>query len=129
MSGRRNKSYSDELKARVIYDYEVVGLSMPEIVEKYHLSTHTLIIKWIKKSKDTCKYPQKSVILQSKTKSALSPMEYSTPQEEIAALKSALEKSNQEKEQYRLQALAYSTLIDIAEEHGYKVRKNYGAKR
>lgn len=129
MSGRRNKRYSEELKAKAVYDYEVVGLTQDEIAAKYGLCGHSVVGQWIKKSKKTCIYPKKSVILHSENESTLSSMEYSTPQEEIAALKSALEKANQEKEQYRLQALAYSTMIDIAEEHGYKVRKNSGAKR
>lgn len=129
MLGRRNKRYSDELKAKAVYDYEVVGLSQKEIATKYGLCGHGLVSLWIKKSKKTCICGKKSVTLHSESESALLSMEYSTPQEEIAALKSALEKANEEKEQYRLQALAYSTMIDIAEEHGYKVRKNSGAKR
>lgn len=129
MKGRRIKKYSEELKAKVVYDYNVLGLSQDQIAAKYGLSGHGVVGQWIKKSEKACLYGSKSVPLHPETKKDITSMQYSTPQEEIAALKSALEMSNKEKEQYRLQALAYSTMIDIAEEHGYKIRKNSGAKR
>ena len=124
MKGRKNQigarsKYSHSFRVQVARDYETGDLSYSQIAEKYGLPSRELPKWWVR-----C-YRKKSEI----EVISLPPMTEEEEQEQKVLKKriSDLEKRLADAE---LRALAYDTLIDVAEEQlGLEIRKKPGTKQ
>lgn len=127
MIGRKNRrgpasgssNYPESFRNQVARDYENGDLSYAQIAEKYSLASKELPKWWVR-----C-YRKKSEI----GITSLSPMTEKEKREQKALEKriAALEKQLADAE---LRALAYDTLIDVAEEElKINIRKKPGTKQ
>lgn len=132
---RRKRTYTSAEREAILADYLSGNLTQQEIAEKYDLRCRTLISVWLKRRENAklvvplqpstnlagavCASPS-DIIMKKKT--------FSTPEEEVEALRSELRQLRRELNWEKKRALAFETLIQIAEEHGMHVKK-YGAKQ
>ena len=126
MSKKRHH-YSEEERLSILRDYYSSGMSMYACVQKYHMSTNSILIRWKKEYESHPEF----VSLQSEPKELdMANRDKESYKEEIAQLK----KRNKELEK----ALAFSKweteardiMISIAEEQfNISIRKKAGAKQ
>ena len=119
--------YSEEERLSILRDYYSSGMSMYACVQKYHMSTNSILIRWKKEYESHPEF----VSLQSEPKELdMANRDKESYKEEIAQLK----KRNKELEK----ALAFSKweteardiMISIAEEQfNISIRKKAGAKQ
>lgn len=129
MSLRKFQMYhSKEERMQVVMDYANSGKSIAEIAQKYDISIRTLS-RWIKEYKEILFEGKKVVSLHRESQTTDEAMKYSTPDEEILALKEELSKTKKALAQSELKQKALEALIDVAEDAGIPIRKNSGAKR
>jgi len=119
---------SFEERMQVVLAYVKSGRTIAEVAAEYDISERTLE-RWIKEYKNFCLNEKKVVLLQSDKETAPHAMEYATPQEEITALKEALEQERRNRKNAENKVLALNRMIDIAEQQGIAIRKNSGAKQ
>ena len=120
--------HSKEERMQVVMDYANSGKSIAEIAQKYDISIRTLS-RWIKEYKEILFEGKKVVSLHRESQTTDEAMKYSTPDEEILALKEELSKTKKALAQSELKQKALEALIDVAEDAGIPIRKNSGAKR
>lgn len=120
--------HSQEERMQVVMDYINSGKTTPEIAKKYGISNRSLG-RWIKEYKEILFNEKKVVSLHRESKTTDETMKYSTPEEEILALKEELSKTKKALAQSELKQKALEALIDVAEDAGIPIRKNSGAKR
>lgn len=119
---------SQSERMQIVHAY-VYGKKPAQLfAEDYGISPRTFA-RWVKEYKEICINPKKVIPLPSETDTPSSTMEYATPQDEIAALKEALEKERQEHQITKNKVVALDRMIDIAETQGIRIRKNSGAKQ
>ena len=126
MSKKRHH-YSEEERLSILRDYYSSGMSMYACVQKYHMSTNSILIRWKKEYESHPEF----VSLQSEPKELdMANRDKESYKEEIAQLK----KRNKELEK----ALAFSKweteardiMISIAEKQfNIPIRKRAGAKQ
>ena len=126
MSKKRHH-YSEEERLSILRDYYSSGMSMYACVQKYHMSTNSILIRWKKEYESHPEF----VSLQSEPKELdMANRDKESYKEEIAQLK----KRNKELEK----ALAFSKweteardiMISIAEKQfNIPIRKKAGAKQ
>ena len=126
MSKKRHH-YSEEERLSILRDYYSSGMSMYACVQKYHMSTNSILIRWKKEYKSHPEF----VSLQSEPKELdMANRDKESYKEEIAQLK----KRNKELEKAlafsKLETEARDLMISIAEEQfNIPIRKNAGAKQ
>ena len=113
---------------QVVTDYVNSGKTIAEIAQKYDINIRTLS-RWIKEYKEILFNEKKVVSLHRESKTTDEAMKYSSPEEEILALKEELSKTKKALAQSELKQKALEALIDVAEDAGIPIRKNSGAKR
>ena len=121
---RTKLKFTLEERMLIVQEYETSGLTLPELCHKYGIKSQSCITNWranLRKSGRITSFassivPKDAVepVMHDKTKSEL--------ESELARAKKDLEWAN-------LQNLALNTMIDIAEEHGIRIRKKSGAKQ
>lgn len=120
--------HSKEERMQVVMDYANSGKTIAEIAQKYDINIRTLS-RWIKEYKEILFNEKKVVSLHRESKTTDEAMKYSSPEEEILALKEELSKTKKALAQSELKQKALEALIDVAEDAGIPIRKNSGAKR
>lgn len=120
--------HSREERMQVVTDYVNSGKTIAEIAQKYDINIRTLS-RWIKEYKEILFNEKKVVSLHRESKTTDETMKYSSPEEEILALKEELSKTKKALAQSELKQKALEALIDVAEDAGIPIRKNSGAKR
>ena len=120
--------HSREERMQVVTDYVNSGKTIAEIAQKYDINIRTLS-RWIKEYKEILFNEKKVVSLHRESKTTDEAMKYSSPEEEILALKEELSKTKKALAQSELKQKALEALIDVAEDAGIPIRKNSGAKR
>ncbi|WP_455672644.1 transposase [Phocaeicola sp.] len=123
MSKLPRKTYSETFKLEVLRDYYSSGLSMIATVKKWHLSSHSVLFRWIK-----C-YPLNSNLLSLPAELLAELQMKNEPkskeqllEEEIFRLRKALELE-------KLRSHAFQRLIELTEqEEGISILKKDGAK-
>ena len=127
---RSGNRYTQEEKMAIVKDYLESNLSRNAIVKKYRIGQGTLIawlrIFGVEKNKENTK----SVMVRriSKTKSDVKKTEAKDNVNQ--ELLKRIEELEEALEYEKLRSLAYSTMIDIAEEDfKIKIRKKDGAKQ
>lgn len=120
--------HSKEERMQVVMDYANSGKTLSEIALKYDINIRTLS-RWIKEYKEFLFNKKIVVSLHRESKTEETSMQYSTPAEEILALKEELSKTKKALAQSELKQKALEALIDVAESAGISIRKNSGAKR
>lgn len=121
-------NHSKEERMQVVMDYVNSGRTISAIAQKYEISDRT-VKRWIKEYKEILFNEKKVVSLHRESKTTDEPMKYSTPEEEVLALKEELSKTKKALAQSELKQKALEALIDVAEDAGIPIRKNSGAKR
>ena len=125
MSKKRHH-YSEEERLSILRDYYSSGMSMYACVQKYHMSTNSILIRWKKEYESHPEF----VSLQSEPKELdMANRDKESYKEEIAQLK----KRNKELEKAlafsKLETEARDLMISIAEEQfNIPIRKKAGAK-
>ena len=126
MSKKRHH-YSEEERLSILRDYYSSGMSMYACVQKYHMSTNSILIRWKKEYESHTEF----VSLQSEPKELdMANRDKESYKEEIAQLK----KRNKELEKAlafsKLETEARDLMISIAEEQfNIPIRKKAGAKQ
>jgi transposase-like protein len=126
MSKKRHH-YSEEERLSILRDYYSSGMSMYACVQKYHMSTNSILIRWKKEYESHPEF----VSLQSEPKELdMANRDKESYKEEIAQLK----KRNKELEKAlafsKLETEARDLMISIAEEQfNIPIRKKAGAKQ
>jgi transposase-like protein len=126
MSNKRH-FYSEEERLSILRDYYSSGMSMYACVQKYHMSTNSILIRWKKEYESHPEF----VSLQSEPKELdMANRDKESYKEEIAQLK----KRNKELEKAlafsKLETEARDLMISIAEEQfNIPIRKKAGAKQ
>ena len=126
MSKKRHH-YSEEERLSILRDYYSSGMSMYACVQKYHMSTNSILIRWKKEYESHPEF----VSLQSEPKELdMANRDKESYKEEIAQLK----KRNKELEKAlafsKLETEARDLMISIADEQfNIPIRKKAGAKQ
>lgn len=121
----RAPSLPKEQKLLIALDYVNNDLTLQETADKYGLSNYQLVWSWVKK------FGLKEKMLSLQDEKMLSIMEKEhteTPLTEQEA-KDRIRELEMELGIAKMQVRALNTLIDIAEEQGYPIRKKSGAKQ
>ena len=124
---KKRHHYSEEERLSILRDYYSSGMSMYACVQKYHMSTNSILIRWKKEYESHPEF----VSLQSEPKELdMANRDKESYKEEIAQLK----KRNKELEKAlafsKLETEARDLMISIAEEQfNIPIRKKAGAKR
>ena len=124
---KKRHHYSEEERLSILRDYYSSGMSMYACVQKYHMSTNTILIRWKKEYESHPEF----VSLQSEPKELdMANRDKESYKEEIAQLK----KRNKELEKAlafsKLETEARDLMISIAEEQfNIPIRKKAGAKQ
>lgn len=124
--GTHPRYYSEEEKKAILHDYLQSGLSQQAIAYKYQLGDRSSLSNWLSKyksQKDLLPLPTKELISMARKDSQKDAVL------ELAKMKRELEQARSELYAKDLQLKALNALIDVAEEHGVRVRKNSGAKQ
>lgn len=124
--GTSPQQFTEEEKKAILYDYLTSGLSQKAIAFKYNLGDRSMLSNWLRKYKsenDLLPLSSKGLKLMAKENSKNSPeLDLAKYRKEIADLRTELYNKD-------MQIKSLNALIDVAEEHGVKVRKNSGAKQ
>ena len=124
---KKRHHYSEEERLSILRDYYSSGMSMYACVQKYHISTNSILIRWKKEYESHPEF----VSLQSEPKELdMANRDKESYKEEIAQLK----KRNKELEKAlafsKLETEARDLMISIAEEQfNIPIRKKAGAKQ
>jgi transposase-like protein len=124
---KKRHHYSEEERLSILRDYYSSGMSMYACVQKYHMSTNSILIRWKKEYESHPEF----VSLQSEPKELdMANRDKESYKEEIAQLK----KRNKELEKAlafsKLETEARDLMISIAEEQfNIPIRKKAGAKQ
>lgn len=120
------QKFTEEEKKAILYDYFTSGLSQRAIAYKYNLGDRSMLSNWLKKYKS-----EKDLLLLSPKGQKLMAKENSkeSPEMLLARYRKELAEARAEVYSKDMQIKALNALIDVAEEHGVKVRKNSGAKQ
>lgn len=124
MKGRKGKSggqsiHSQSFRDNVARDYIFGDLSYPQVAEKYGLSSPHKVENWVRS------YRKRSKIEEIE----YAPMTEEDKQDQ-KALKEQIAKLKKQLADAELRALAYDTMIDVAEEQlGIEIRKKPGTKQ
>ena len=124
---KKRHHYSEEERLSILRDYYSSGMSMYACVQKYHMSTNSILIRWKKEYESHPEF----VSLQSEPKELdMANRDKESYKEEIARLK----KRNKELEKAlafsKLETEARDLMISIAEEQfNIPIRKKAGAKQ
>ena len=119
------KRYTEEEKLRLLEEFRNSGVSMAQF-QKFHGLGHSTISKWMTKfvlSKPTD--PPLNLVMKPRNKSE--------KKKELISeriLESRIQQLEQELKTEKLRALAYKTMIEVAEEElGVDISKKAGAKQ
>ena len=124
---KKRHHYSEEERLSILRDYYSSGMSMYACVQKYHMSTNSILIRWKKEYESHPEF----VSLQSEPKELdMANRDKESYKEEIAQLK----KRNKELEKAlafsKLETEARDLMISIAEEQfNIPIRKKAGSKQ
>jgi transposase-like protein len=124
MKGRKTKTggqskYGQAFRDQVARDYESGNLSYREITSKYDLPSHHLVKWWVRTFR-------KKAVIEVQT---LPPMK-AEKKEDQKALNKRIAELEKRLADAELRALAYDTMIDVAEEQlGVEIRKKSGTKQ
>lgn len=118
--------YSDEFKLSVIRDYYYSGMSRSACTKKYHLSSPTMLLSWLRK------YDSSENLLSlhsNQSEEEMSNRSKDDFKEENARLKKRIRELEKALEFSRLETLSRDMMIDKAEEYfAIPIRKKPGAK-
>ena len=120
------KRYSEEFKLSVIRDYYSSGMSKYACRRKYHLSSDSLLLSWLRKYGNE----EKCVSLQPEaSEEDMANRSKDSYKEENAQLKKRIRELEKALEFSRLETLSRDMMIDKAEEYfDIPIRKKSGAK-
>lgn len=125
--GTTPQQFTEEEKKAILYDYFTSGLSQRAIAYKYKLGDRSMLSNWLRKYKSEEKLlPLSAKGLKNMAK-RISKEE--APELQLAQYKKELADLRAELYSKDMQLKALNALIDVAEEHEVKVRKNSGAKQ
>lgn len=115
--------FSEEDKIKIVSDYVRARTPASVIVEKYHLSSKTVLFSWVAKYL----HEQESLSLPSETSEAMSKR---SPEERIRELELENQRLSKALEMERLRSKSYDRMINVAEEtFNIPIRKKSGTKR
>ena len=121
----RAPSLPKEQKLLIALDYVNNDLTLQETADKYGLNNYQLVWSWVKKFG----LKEKMLSLQDEKMLSIMAKEHTkTPLTEQEA-KDRIRELEMELGIAKMQVRALNTLIDIAEEQGYPIRKKSGAKQ
>lgn len=116
---------TDEMQRGIAMDYLSNDLTLQQTADKYGLPNFQVISRWATKfelREKILSLPDETTLSTMAKKHEEKPLTEQEAQERIRQLEAELNLS-------KMQILALNTMIDIAEEQGYPVRKKSGAKQ
>lgn len=123
---KKFQNYSEDFKLSVIRDYYSSGMSKHACTKKYHLSSPTMLLSWLRKYESSENSVSLALDLSEEDMSNRSKDDY---KEENAQLKKRIRDLEKALEFSRLETMARDMLIDKAEEYfDIPIRKKSGAK-
>ena len=129
------QKFSRSLKRSICIEYMQSGMSRKEIAMKYNLPNVGTLSGWIQSCLSPLEIHEKCASLQPVIVQTDSDMAKEESMD-VAAMSALIEAQRKQIEQLEKQlkyskdkVLALNTLIDIAEEHGAKIRKKGGVKQ
>lgn len=129
------QKFSRAMKRMICIEYMQSGKSRKEIALKYNLPSTTTLSSWINSCLSPLEIHEKCASLQPVIVQTDSDMAKEESMD-VAAMSALIEAQRKQIEQLEKQlkyskdkVLALNTLIDIAEEHGAKIRKKGGVKQ
>ena len=131
VTGEKSYQWADKISCRydnlekmpIIMEFLKGGITVDEVVDKYHLSSSQVFYLWLGKyfsEKESVSLPdQNDLDMANKSKD-----------DQIKELKAELKKARKEAELEKLRARAYDKMIDLAEEvFNIPIRKKSGTKQ
>ncbi len=121
----RTPRMADEMRREIAMDYLSNDLTRSQTAEKYGLPTPAVISQWVRKfglSEKNLSLPDESILTTMAKKHEIETLTEQEARERIRQLEAELGIA-------KMQVLALNTMIDIAEEQGYPIRKKSGAKQ
>ncbi|MCQ2125786.1 MAG: hypothetical protein MJZ25_16595 [Fibrobacter sp.] len=126
MHQRKGKIQTDEQKLEIVMEYRTGSLSLREVAKKHGIRSHATIINWELRLLGN----RKALSLRSNNSATSMGNEKKSPkQTSREELEKQLEELRVKLARKELELEAVNTLVDIAEKHGYQIRKNSGAKQ
>ena len=124
---KKHHFYSDEERLSILRDYYSSGMSMSACAKKYHLSTNSLLFKWIRKYESHSEI----VSLHSKPEGLdMANRDKDSYKEEVVQLKKRIKELEKALAFSKLETEARDLLIDKAESYfNIPIRKKSGAKQ
>ena len=119
------KHYNDSEKLRLLEDFRNSGVSMDQF-QKFHGLGHCTISRWMTKFGLSNQKSNSAVVKMSKTRKK------TTSSEDLSRriLEARIQQLEQELKTEKLRALAYKTMIEVAQEElGVDISKKAGAKQ
>ena len=119
------KHYNDSEKLRLLEDFRNSGVNMGQF-QKFHGLGHCTISRWMTKFGLSNQKSNSAVVKMSK------PRKKTTSSEDMSRriLEARIQQLEQELKTEKLRALAYKTMIEVAEEElGVDISKKAGAKQ
>lgn len=113
------------MRREIAMDYLSNDLTRSQTAEKYGLPTPAVISQWVRKfglSEKNLSLPDESILTTMAKKHEIETLTEQEARERIRQLEAELGIA-------KMQVLALNTMIDIAEEQGYPIRKKSGAKQ
>ncbi len=126
MLGRKHQmgavsKYSPSFRRQVAMDYENGDLSYAQVAEKYGLKGRDTVKEWVKILRKNGEIAPSTAILTPMTEEE---------KRESDAKDRRIKELERQLEDERLRSLAFSTMIDVAEEElGVPIRKKSGSKQ
>ena len=130
--------FSRALKRSICIEYMQSGMSRKEISLKYDLPSVNTLSSWINSCLSPLEIHEKCASLPPETvqlesnmakKKYEEPLDVASMSALIDAQKKQIENLERQLKYSQDKVLALNTLIDVAEEHGLKIRKKSGVKR
>lgn len=125
------KHYSPEFKIKVCREHLETGASLRSLTIKYDLLSHSLIHEWLRRFNFIKDTKQESICNFNTNKSRMSKStENSNSKDfELLQLEQRVKELEQQLKDAEMKAIAYSTMVDIAEkEFNIPIRKKYNTK-
>lgn len=117
-----SKRYSDAEKLELIHAFNSSGMSMDQFARINGMG-HSTLSRWLFNFAELTSVTDKALMKNSKNNGSFKSKQELVLEDKIRNLEKALEHE-------KLRSLAYSTMIDVAEEHfGIEIRKKPGAKQ
>lgn len=128
------QKFSHAMKRAICIEYMQSGLSRKEISLKYNLPNVNTLSSWINSCLSPLEIHEKCASLppyNAQDNKEMEKKELECPDQSvlITALQKQIEKLEKDLKKSQDKNLALNTLIDIAEEHGVRIRKKSGAKQ